>query len=104
MAIFRYYINKTGTKIWIDIYNEPTDSKRYVLFKWNPPRSCLGNIPYCLARGICVIVEENKKLKPLSEQKTLKQQKHPIAPIENKEIIRNNKSRRNNTLPLYSES
>ena len=23
-------INKTGTKIWMDIYNKRTDSKRYV--------------------------------------------------------------------------
>ena len=26
-------INKTGTKIWMDIYNKPTDSKRYVPVK-----------------------------------------------------------------------
>ena len=78
-------INKTGTKIWMDIYNKPTDSKRYVPFTSNHPRSCLRNIPFCLARRICAIVEEEEtKLKRLSELKTsLKKQKYPIALIEN---------------------
>ena len=43
-------INKSGTKIWIDIYNKPTDSKRYVSFTSNHPRHCLTNIPFSLAR------------------------------------------------------
>ena len=30
---------KTGTKIWMDIYNKLTDSKRYVPFTSNYPRS-----------------------------------------------------------------
>ena len=77
-------INKTGTKIWMDIYNEPTDSKRYVLFTSNHLRSCLRNIPFCLTRCICAIVEEETKLKWLSQLKTLlRKQKHPIALIEN---------------------
>ena len=78
-------INKTGTKIWMDIYNKPTDSKRYVPFSSNHPRSCLRNIPFCLARRICAIVEEEEaKLKRLSELKTsLRKQKYPIALIEN---------------------
>ena len=65
-------INKTGTKIWIDIYNKPTDSKRYNMpFTSNCPRSCLRNIPFCLARRICAIAEEKEtKLKRLSELKT----------------------------------
>ena len=78
-------IDKTGTKIWMDLYNKSTDSKRYVPFTSNHPRSCLGSIPFCLATRICTIVEEeNTKLKRLSELKTsLKQQKHSIALIEN---------------------
>ena len=74
-------INKTGTEIWMDIYNKPTDSKRYVPFTSNHPRSCLWNIPFCLARRICIIdEEENTKLKWLSELKiSLKQQKYPVA-------------------------
>ena len=79
-------INKTGTKIWMDIYNKPTDSKRYVPFTSNRPRSCFGNIPFCLARRTCAIVEEEEtKLKQLSELKTsLRKQKYSIAFIENR--------------------
>ena len=78
-------INKTGRKIWMDIYNKPTDSKRYVPFTSEYPRSCLRNIPFCLARLICAIVdEEETKLKRLSELKTsLRKQKYPIALIKN---------------------
>ena len=64
-------INKTGTKIWMDIYNKPTDSKRYVPFTSNHPRSCLRNIPFCFASRICAYVEEEEtKLKRLSELTT----------------------------------
>ena len=78
-------INKTGTKIWMDIYNKPTDSKRYVPFTSNHPQSCLRNVPFCLARCICAIVEEETKLKWLSELKTSlrKKKKYPIALIGN---------------------
>ena len=76
-------INKTGTKIWMDIYNKPTDSKRYVPFTSNHLQSCLRNAPFCLARCICAIVEEEAKLKRLSELKTLRKQKYPIALIGN---------------------
>ena len=70
--------------VWMDIFNKPTDSKRYVLFPSNHPRRCLKNIPFCLARCICTTVEENTKLRRLSELKTsLKQQKYSIALTEN---------------------
>ena len=44
-------------------------------------KSCLRNIPFCLARHMRTVVkEENAKLKRLSELKTsIKQQKYPIA-------------------------
>ena len=61
LAFLDIMINKTGTKIWMDIYNRPTDSKRYVPFTSNHPRSCLRNIPFCLARRICAIVEEEEQ-------------------------------------------
>ena len=69
----------------MDVYKKTTDSKRYVSFTSNYPRKCLRNIPFCLARRICTIVEEeDMKLKRLSELKTsLKQQKYPIALIKN---------------------
>ena len=59
----------------MDIYNKPTDSKRYVLFTSHHPRSCLRNIPFCLPRRICPIAEEeNTKLKRLSELQTSSKQ------------------------------
>ena len=78
-------INKSGTKIWMDIYNKLTDSKVYVPFTSNHPRSCLRNIPFCLDRCICAIVEEEEtKLKRLSELKTsLRKAKYPFVLIEN---------------------
>ena len=69
-------INKTGTKIWMHIYNKPTDSKRYVSFTSNHQQSYLRNISFCFATRICTIVrKEDTKLKRLSELKaSLKQQ------------------------------
>ena len=70
-------INKSGTTIWRDIYNCPTDSKRYVSFTSNQPQHCLTSIPFSFARRICTIVEnENVKEKPFKElKKTLLEQK-----------------------------
>ena len=48
-------ITKSGTKI--NIYSKPTDSKRYVSYLSNHPKPCPKNIPFCLARRICMIVE-----------------------------------------------
>ena len=50
-------INKCDKKIWMDIYAKPTDAKRYVPFNSCHPKHCLKNIPFCLARRICTIVE-----------------------------------------------
>ena len=63
-------INKSGRKIWMDIYKKPMDSKRYVPFMSNHPRHCLMNIPFSLASRICTIVgNENVKEKRFSELK-----------------------------------
>ena len=77
-------INKSGTKIWMDIYNKPTDSKWYVLFTSNYPRHCLTNILFSLARRICTIVEnESVKEKRIKEiKKALIEQKYPKSLIE----------------------
>ena len=58
-------INKSGTKIWMDIYNKPADKKRYVPFTSNQSRHCLTNIPLSLARRICNIVENQNAKKKL---------------------------------------
>ena len=72
-------INKSDTKIWMDIYNKPKNSKRYVPFTLNNPRHCLTNIPFSLARRMCIIVEnQDVKEKCFKELKrTLLEQKYP---------------------------
>ena len=77
-------INKSGTKIWMDIYNKLTDSKRYDPFTANHPRHCLTNIPFSLARRICTVVEnENVNEKRSKELKRkLPEQKYPKLLIE----------------------
>ena len=63
-------INKSGTKIWINIYNKPTDSKRYVPFTSHHLQHCLANIPFSLARRICTIMKnEDVKEKRFKEMK-----------------------------------
>ena len=68
----------------MDIYNKPTDSKRYVPFTSNHIQHCLTDIPFSLARRICTIVEnKNIKEKCLKElKKTLLEQKCPKSVIE----------------------
>ena len=69
----------------MDIYSKPTDSKIYVPFTSNRPRSWLRNIPFCLVRRILTIVgEQYIKLKRLPELETsLKQEKYPTALTKN---------------------
>ena len=50
-------INENGTKFWMDIYGNPTDSKRHVPFTSDNPRHFLRNMPFSIARRICAIVE-----------------------------------------------
>ena len=55
-------INKSGTKVWMNVYNKRTDSKRCAPFISNHLQHCLTNILFSLARTICAIVEnENVK-------------------------------------------
>ena len=70
-------INKEGRKVFMDIYSKPTDSKRYVSFKSNHPKHCLKNIPFSLARRICMIAEKDslKEIK-LKELETLLLEQH----------------------------
>ena len=68
----------------MNIYSKPTDSKRYVSYLSNHSRPCLKNIPFCLARRICMIVE-NKHVRymKLKELRTiLKTQKYPKMVVE----------------------
>ena len=73
-------INKSGTKMWMDIYNKPKISKRYASFTSNhihhfvKPRTS-----FSVARRKCTIVEnQNVKEKRFKElEKTLLEQKCP---------------------------
>ena len=77
-------ITKSGKIIWINIYSEPTDSKRYVSYHSNHPKSCLKNIPFCRARRNCMIVEnKNGRYMKLKELRTiLKTQKYSKMVVE----------------------
>ena len=70
-------INKEGKKVFMDIYSKPTDSKRYVSFESNHSKHCLKNIPFSLARRICMIAEKDslKEIK-LKELETILLERH----------------------------
>ena len=73
--------NKNGTEIWMDIYNKPADSKRYVPFKSNHPLHFLTDVQFYLARKICTIVRNKKNIKE-KRFKTLLEQKYHKSQIE----------------------
>ena len=61
--------NKNG--IWMYLYHKPTDTQRCLPFTSSHPNHCKRNIPFCLARRICTIAENNaEKLKNLENLKT----------------------------------
>ena len=63
----------------MDIYLKPTDSKRYVSFKSSHHRHCLKNIPFSLARRICMITEKDslKEIKSKELETLLLEQHYP---------------------------
>ena len=68
--VFNIIINKSSTKIWMDIYSKPADSKPYVPFILNHPRHCLTTTPFSLGRRIYTIVENrNVKEKRFQDRK-----------------------------------
>ena len=72
-------MNKSGTKIWIDIYQKLGSTR--CPFTSNHPQHSLTNIPFTLAREICTIVEnENVKekcFKELRKKKNITRTKIP---------------------------
>ena len=82
-------IRKEGNKIWMDLYTKPTNTRRYLPYKSAHPKHCKVNIPFCLARRICIIMEnEQAKLKHLEELKEIMcRQKYPLE-IINKGITK----------------
>ena len=65
LAFLDIMIKKLVQNIWMDIYNKPTYSKRYVPFTSNHPHHCLTNIPFSFIRRICTIVENENVKKAL---------------------------------------
>ena len=51
-------IRKDNTHLTTDIYYKPTDSFQYLPYTSSHPRHTKNNIPYNLARRICMIVED----------------------------------------------
>ena len=77
-------ITKSGKKIWMNIYSNPTNSKRYVFYFSNHPESCLKNIPFCLARRIRMVVENKivRYMKLMELRTILKTQIYPKMFVE----------------------
>ena len=77
-------IKQDDTGIWMEVYRKPTDTRRYVPFSTNHPHHSRKNIPFTLARRICVILENSiAKQKHLEELKeTLWKQEYPMKIIE----------------------
>ena len=77
-------IRKEQSIIWTDLYVKPADTRRYLPFSSSHPKSCKVNIPFCLARQICKIVENvSAKEKHLREWKQIMlQQNYPLSVID----------------------
>ena len=54
-------VNKNDKMLWMNIYSKPTDAKRFSSFSSCHPNHCLKNILYCLARRMCMIVENKSQ-------------------------------------------
>ena len=71
---------KDGTAIVTDIYFKSTDSKQYLNFKSCRQKPTKTNIPFSLARRICIIVSDRNILKEKRLQElaaTLIRRKYP---------------------------
>ena len=64
-------IKRNENSIWMYLYHKPTDTQRCLPFTFSHPKHCKQNIPFCLARRIFTIAENNaEKLKNLENLKT----------------------------------
>ena len=80
------FIRKDQSSIWTDLYIKPTDTRRYLPFSSFHLKSCKVNIPFCLARRICTIVENvSAKEKHLRElRQIMLQQNNPLSVIDHR--------------------
>ena len=61
-------IKRNNEKIWMDVYHKPTDTHRCLPFSSSHPNHCKRNIPFILARRICMISENsNEKEKHIDD-------------------------------------
>ena len=72
LSFLNMIINKSGTKVLMDICDKPTDSKRYAPYKSSHPRHCLKNFSFSLARRIWCMIVESEHLKEKSFKKLKK--------------------------------
>ena len=64
-------IKRNENGIWMYFYHKPTDTQSCLPFTSSHPNHCKRIIPFCLARRICTIAENNaEKLKNLENLKT----------------------------------
>ena len=54
-------VKKEGTRLTTDIHDKLTDSFQYLPYTSSHPRHTKNNIPYNLARRICMIIENQEK-------------------------------------------
>ena len=73
-------VHNEGDRTWMDLYTKPTDTKRYLPYGSAHRKPCKINIPFCLVRRICTIVESQQaKEKHLRELKDIMhEQKYPL--------------------------
>ena len=75
-------IRKDDTHLTTDIYYKPTDSFQYLPYTSSHPRHTKNNIPYNLARRICMIVEnQDKRKRRLYDLKQILLRKQYLAEI-----------------------
>ena len=69
-------MKRDGDRITLDVYNKPTDTFNYLPFKSCHPRKTKTNIPFTLARRICMIVQDsntrNERFKELENRLMVK--------------------------------
>ena len=64
------FIKRNESGIWMDLCHKPTDTQRCFLFASSNPNHFKWNIPFCLARTICTIAENNvDKIKAFGKRK-----------------------------------
>ena len=105
-------IKRNENGIWMDLYHKPTDTQRCLPFTSSHPNHCKRNIPFCLARRICTIAENNaEKLKNLENLKSnlskynypdslIKQGFQKTLSIPQKDLRKPKKSSNKNILPF----